>query len=267
MKRSRSPLSLLVVLTLGLMMPPAYADDIEQTQQLLSTKECSGCNLNRVGLVYANLAGANLSDATLIQANLSRANLSTADLSGANLAGAILFNANLSGADLSGANLSGADLRGTILSGANLQGAIVDGANFLGAIGLPSEIATTDNLYTLGLAEAERGNYRGAITHYTQLIASKPDFANAYLARSIARFRLGDRSGALEDAYQAEQLYLAQGNDEGQQAAVRLSQGIQTLQEASEEQRREMEGGNGFGTSFLSFLGSLASLLLRFGLP
>lgn len=259
-------LSVLTVLMLGLSVP-ANAENMEHTQQLLGTRECPECDLSRVGLVYVNLSGANLREANLIQANLSHANFSTANLSGANLVGAILYNANLAGADLSGADLSGADLRGAILSGANLQGAKINGANFLGAVGLPGEVATVEMLYSLGLAEAQRGNYRGAITYYEQVIGSEPNFAHAYLARSISRLRLGERVGALEDAQHAATLYSAQGNDMGQQAATQLVSGIEALQAATEEQEEELRGGMGLGTGFLSLLGSLASLLIQFGLP
>lgn len=245
---------------------PAGAEDLEHTQQLLSTNQCAACDLSRIGLVYADLSGADLSGANLSQANLSRANLSQANLSGANLAGAALFNANLSGADLSGADLSGADLRGAILSGANVQGARLDAANLLGAVGLPSEIATVETLYRLGIAEAERGNYRGAIDYYTQVIAQEPEFAGAYLARGAARLHLGEQTPALADAQQAEQLYLAQGNEQGHQVAMQFNQGIQAVQAASEEQKEQMQG-NGIGIGILNVLGTAASLFLRFGLP
>lgn len=261
--KSFLPLALAVLtLCVGL---PVRAENLEQTQQLLSTNQCSACDLSRIGLVYAELSGADLSSANLSQANLSRANLSSANLSGANLVGAVLFNANLAGANLSGADLSGADLRGAILSGANVQGAKLDEANLLGAVGLPSEIATAGNLYRLGLAEAERGNYRGAIDHYTQVTALEPDFAGAYLARSVARFRLGEQALALEDAQLAEQLYLVQGNQQGHRVAVEFSQGIQAVQEASEDQKEQMQG-NGIGIGILNILGTAASIFLRFGL-
>ena len=258
--------ALTTVLTLGL-TAPVNAENIEHTQQLLGTRECSECDLSRVGLVYANLSGADLREANLGQANLSYANFSAANLSGANLAGAILYNANLAGADLSGADLSGADLRGAILSGANLQGARMNGANLLGTVGLPDEVATAEMLYSFGLIEAHRGNYRGAIDYYEQVIASEPDFSHAYLARSISRLRLGERVSALEDAQHAENLYSAQGNEAGQQAAAQLVSGIEALQAATEEQEEELRGGMGLGTSVLSLLGSLASLLIQFGLP
>jgi uncharacterized protein YjbI with pentapeptide repeats len=255
----------LTVLSLCVALP-VEAENLEHTQQLLSTNQCPDCDLSRIGLVYADLSGADLSRANLTQANLSRANLSGTNLSNANLAGAVLFNANLRGADLRGADLRGADLRGAILVGVNVQGAKLDGANFLGAVGLPSEVATVENLYRFGLAEAERGNYRGAIGYYNQVASQEPEFAGAYLARGVARFRLGEQALALEDAQQAEQLYLAQGNEEGHQAAVQFNQGIQAIQAASEEQKKQMEG-NGIGIGILNILGTAASLFLRFGLP
>jgi len=245
---------------------PVKAENIEHTQQLLSTKQCSECDLSRSGLVYADLTGADLSRANLSQANLSRANLSTANLSGANLVGAVLVNANLTGADLSETDLRGADLRGAILTGAVIQGAKLDEANFLGAVGLPSEIATAENLYRMGVAEAERGNHRGAIDYYTQVTNLEPDFAGAYLARGVARFQLGEHAFALEDAQQAEQLYLAQGNEAGHQVAAQFKQGLLDIQAAREDQKEQMQG-NGIGIGILNILGTAASLFLRFGLP
>lgn len=240
---------------------PGYAEDLEDTQQLITTQKCQGCDLSGAGLVYANLSGAQINQANLSQVNLSRANLSGSNLSGSNLSGAVLFNANLTGADLSGADLSGADLRGSRLSGANLEGAKLEGANFLGAVGLPSEVATNDNLYSLGLAEAQRGNFRGAIEHYNQAIAADDSFANAYLARGISRVQLGDQTGALQDSKQAEQLYTAQGNTAGTQASTQFSEGIEAMQAAAAQGQRGARG------NFMNVLAAAASLLLRFALP
>ena len=64
-------------------------------QQLLATKQCQGCNLQR-------------------------ANLENVDLKGANLQGA-----NLSGANLAGANLTGANIKGATLRGANLKNTVM----------------------------------------------------------------------------------------------------------------------------------------------
>lgn len=246
--------------------PAAQAENLAHIQQLLSTQQCTGCDLSGAGLVYANLLNADLSGANLKQANLSRSNLRGANLSEADLSGANLVNANLSGANLNGANLSGADLRGAILTGATLQGARLDGMHFLGAVDLPEELATVDNLYNLGLAEAERGNFQGAITQFNRILEVKPDSASAYLARSLSRFRLGDRMGAMEDAQQAQQLYQQQNNQTGAQMSAQVLEGIEAVQEAQEKQEENLQG-NGIGTTVLSLLGSVASVLLQFGLP
>lgn len=243
----------------GVSAGPAQAENLEQTQQLIRTKQCPGCDLTGAGLVYASLMGADLSQANLSQANLSRTDLSQANLSQANLVGAVLFSANLTGANLSGADLRGADLRGAILTGADLTGANTEGVNFLGAVGLPTEIATPESLYNWGLAEAERGNFRGAISNYNQAISSRPNYANAYLARAIARFRLGDRAGALEDTQYAQQLYQQQNNDRGYEVATRFSEGIVAVEEAYADSQRGSRGGG----NFLNALGSLAGLALQ----
>jgi len=251
---------LLALLTFGI-VAPAQAENLQQTQQLISTKRCEHCDLSGAGLTYANLAGADLRQANLSQANLSRINLSGANLRGANLSGAVLFSANLSGADLSGADLSGADLRGATVTGSTWTGTNTTAANLLGAVGLPPEIATPDRLYAWGLAEAGRGNFQDAINNYNQALGQQPNFAHAILARGIARFRLGDRPGAMADAQAAEQIYTAQGNSQGQQISAQFTQGMQAMQEAEEKQKRHERAG---GSNFLNFLGSVAALLLKF---
>jgi uncharacterized protein YjbI with pentapeptide repeats len=254
-------LSALTLITTFSLVSPSIAEDLEDTQQLMNSKQCQGCDLSGAGLVYANLSGATLNQANLSGTNLSRSNLSGSNLSGSNLSGAVLFNANLSGADLSGADLTGADLRGARLTGANLEGAKMDGTNLLGAVGLPTEVATAENLYSLGQAEAHRGNFRGAIDNYTQALEVDPSFAHAYLARGIARIQLGDRSGALVDSQQAEKLYQAENHAAGIQAATEFSSGIVAMQEA------EARGQRGARGNFMNVLSAAATLLLRFAMP
>jgi uncharacterized protein YjbI with pentapeptide repeats len=257
-----SKLLILTLLTTFSLSAAANAEDLEQTQQLLTTRQCSRCDLSGSGLVFANLSGATLDGANLSTANLNRANLSNANLRGANLAGAVLFNANLSGADLRGADLRGADLREAYFNGANMEGALLDRANLIGAIGLPETVATPEQIYLWGLAESQRGNYRGAITYYSQALSMKPDFAHAMLARGVARYQMRDLSGALEDAKQAETMYMAQGNEQGHQASVRFAEGLVAMQDAiARGDRRAASGGGG---NFLNFLGSLTGLLLQF---
>jgi uncharacterized protein YjbI with pentapeptide repeats len=251
-------LATLAVATLLSSASPAWAENLAHTQQLLNTRQCSSCELSRAGFVLVDLTGVDLSDANLSQANLSQATLRDANLRGANLSGAVLFGADLTGADLSGANLSGADLREAYMSGVTLAEANLQGTNLLGAIGLSSEIATPEQLYLWGLAETQRGNFRGAIAYYNQALSLKPDFAHALLARGIARFRLRDMNGAIADGKQAEQLYITQANEEGHQMSVQFYEGLEAMQEAMAEGNR-----GGGGGSFLGFLGSLTSVLMR----
>jgi uncharacterized protein YjbI with pentapeptide repeats len=255
-------LLLLTLLSTLSLSTVAHAEDLEQTQRLVTTGQCPRCDLSGIGLVFADLSGAELSGADLSAANLNRANLSDANLSEANLSRAVLFNANLSGANLRGADLRGADLREAYFTGADLEGALLDGANLVGAVGLPTTVATPEQIYMWGLTESQRGNYRGAIAYFNQVLTMKPDFAHAVLARGVARYQMRDLNGALEDAKQAETLYLEQGNEQGHQASMQFEQGLVAMQEAiAQGDRRAARGGGG---NFLNFLGSLSGLLLQF---
>ncbi|MBD1848837.1 pentapeptide repeat-containing protein [Cyanobacteria bacterium FACHB-502] len=120
----------------------------EALQQLLRTKECSGCNLSgtnlrgkdlsNVDLGGANLSGADLSGANLSGAYMRNSNLSNTDLSQSNLSNANLKQADLNNADLHQANLSNADLSRANLNGADLSNAQMGGADLRGAT-MPDE--------------------------------------------------------------------------------------------------------------------------------
>ena len=238
-------------------LAPASAENIQHTQQLLSTRQCPNCDLNGAGLVLANLTGANLKGADLSGANLSRANLAGADLSGANLSGTSLFGVNLTGANLSGANLSGADLRSAYLSNANLLNVNLTNTQLLGVRGMPTNIGTAEDFYKLGVIEAQAGNYRNALDYYNQALNQKPDLAAVYFARSMSRADLGDFAGATQDAAIANQLFANQGNSQGQELSKQLTEAIVARQKPTEP-------GTGGGGNFMNLLGSLASVLLGF---
>ncbi|MEA5623409.1 pentapeptide repeat-containing protein [Nostoc sp. UHCC 0251] len=231
------------------------AANSEHIKQLLATKQCQNCDLTNAGLVMADLSGANLSGANLTNANLSRANLSGADLRGANLSGASLFGVNLSEARFGGANLAGADLRNSYLANAELTGAYLNGANFQGAVAIPSQIASPEDFYALGVAEAQKGNQPQAISYFNQAIAIKPEYAGAYLARGVARYQLLDRQGAFQDAQVAEKLFTSQNNSLGTQTAQAFIKELQT------PVNEKVSTGS---PSFVDFLGGLSSVLLKF---
>lgn len=123
----------------------AQAENPQHVQQLLETKQCSGCdlrfaNLSNANLEGANLKGADLRGANLANTNLSRSTLNSANLGAANLVGANLRAANLMSADFSYANLASADLRNALFSNASLSG-----ANLAGTMGLPLPVSPLDD--------------------------------------------------------------------------------------------------------------------------
>lgn len=230
----------------------ANAENLQQIQKLLSSKQCQQCDLSNAGLVYADLAGAQLSGADLSRANLSRANLAGTDLSGANLSGASLAGANLTGANLSGANLTGTDLRDAYLVNAKLFGTNLNTAFVQGAIGIPQYAGTVEDFYAWGIVESDRGNYRAAIENYNKALSLKPDFAAALLGRGVARYNLGDVAGATQDAQSATVLFTVQENMAGSQVSQNVVQGIQIAIDPPKARSR---------TSIGDTLVSLASLL------
>jgi tetratricopeptide (TPR) repeat protein len=242
-------------LTLMSLSQTAQAANPEHVKQLLASKQCQNCDLTGAGLVIADLSGADLSGANLAGANLSRANLTNADLRGANLSGTGLFGANLSNANLNGATLVGADLRNTYLVNAQLNGVSLTGVNLQGAIGIPSQIATYEEFYAWGVAEAQKGNQHQAIDYFNQAIVVKPDYAGAYLARGVARYQIFDRQGAFQDAQAAEKLFASQNNSNGMQTAQAFIKELQTPEETTKVKPAKPD--------LIDFVGGIGSLLLQ----
>ena len=238
---------------------PALSESIAHTRQLLATKQCQDCDLSGAGLVLTNLSGANLSGANLSGANLSRANLSGADLTGANLAGASLYGANLTGAKLEGAQLSGADFRDAYLYNVSFGDANVNVAHLQGAIGIPTGIAKAEDFYRWGMLQGQKGDSQGAIDYFNQALTIDPEFALAYIGRGVARYQLLDRRGAIEDARAADNLFLAQGNVTGTQAAQTF---IKELQAPLPSAATPKSKGN-----FMNVLGLLGSVAVKMFVP
>ncbi|BAZ39711.1 pentapeptide repeat-containing protein [Calothrix sp. NIES-4101] len=243
----------LITITTGTTVQAANS---EHLRQLLATKNCQNCDLSGAGLVMADLQGADLSGANLAGANLSRANLMNADLRGANLSGASLFGANLNYAKLSGATIVSTDLRNAYLYGIELTGVTVNGANLQGASGIPSQIATPEEFYALGVAAAEKGNKQQAIDYFDRAISIKPDYAGAFLARGIARYQLFDREGAFQDAQIAENLFKKQSNVNGLQTTQAFIIELKTPPGETKV--------NTGKPSFFDFVSGLTSVLLQF---
>ncbi len=244
--------SLACLLTICLAIP-TKAENIEDTRQLLSQKNCPLCDLNDVGLAMTNLAGANLKGASLVHANLSRCDLSQANLSYAKLSSASLYGANLIGANLRGADLRGVDLREAYLFNADLTGALTDNAVLKGASGIPANVVKAEDFLVWGMQEARKKNNNAALDYFNQSLTVNPAFAPAYLARSMTLAQTGNYPIAIEDAQKASTLFTAQGNPEGAKAAQQVIKEVKAAQNP---------GGKSSG--FLNTLGSIAGLLLQF---
>ncbi|MEB3292770.1 MAG: pentapeptide repeat-containing protein [Synechococcales bacterium] len=239
---------------LGGSIAPALAENLEQTRQLLATKQCSGCNLAGAGLVLARLQGADLRGANLAGANLSQANLVGADLSGANLAGASLHGANLTGVNLTGANLSSVDFRQAYLAGANLTNAQLTGALLRDAIALPPEIGNADEFYQWGLQAGKEKSYEQAIEYFNQSLSRQPDYAPAWMARGAAKHQLGDKEGAIADMEKSAQLFAQRNDAKNADAATKAVDAIKNPPKAK----------TSFGQSFLGVVGGLIRLFMMF---
>ncbi|CCQ69530.1 Pentapeptide repeat [Crocosphaera watsonii WH 0402] len=70
-----SIIALLGLLSPFLFNPEVKAANPDHIQQLLSTRECQGCDLSGADLTAAHLIGVDLRDANLKGANLTEANL------------------------------------------------------------------------------------------------------------------------------------------------------------------------------------------------
>ncbi len=234
---------------------PARGENLEHLSQLLSTKQCSLCDLTGAGLVMVDLSGAKLIGANLAGANLSQANLSGADLSGANLTGASLHGANLTGANLSSAILNGTDLREAYLSYAILTGTKLDNAYVQGAEGIPQNAGSPELFYNWGLLETQKGNYPEALEHYDKALLLDSEFAFVYLARAYAMLRLGNEIEATENAQMASQLFEEQNNPQGKQMSENFISNIEAFREAKNKERGNPQLDN--------FVRGAASIMLR----
>jgi tetratricopeptide (TPR) repeat protein len=235
---------------------PVIAENLSDLGKLLSTKECFSCDLSGSGLVMANLSGAKLSGSNLSGANLSRANLTGADLSGVDLSGASLYGANLSGANLIGAKIQNTDLRDSYLHNAIVIGVSFDTAYLQGATGIPNYAGTPEQFVRWGMLEANKGNYTQAVQHYNKALSINPQFSYAYLNRAIARYRLGDENGSIQDTQIASKIFEAENNTLGFETSQKFIEGIEMIKNI--ENKPEKQSG------IERVLGSIGSILFQF---
>jgi uncharacterized protein YjbI with pentapeptide repeats len=153
---------LLAVLAIPLFTGIAQAAKPKHLQQLLSTKQCNGCdlsgaNLSNIDLSKAQLVGANLNMANLVNTNLSEANLTKASVVGANLSGANLRQTNLTEATFVYSNLAQAQMQGATLYKTDLQGANLANVDLTGAR-ISRSSFTNANIYQAKLPGSVNAN-------------------------------------------------------------------------------------------------------------
>jgi tetratricopeptide (TPR) repeat protein len=223
--------------------------------QLLQTQQCRQCELADVNLVHAQLQDADLEEAKLQRANLSQARLDGANLRGADLSYTSLHGASLRGANLQGSMLVGTDLREVDLTGARLDPNALEQAHWSGAIGLLKRTQSHAALHNAGVTATESDLWSDAEELFGLAIIKQPDAAESWVARGIARERLGKRLLAIQDFNYASQLYKESGVNK---AAEQLTIAAQSLEDKSEK----ILEGNGSGSAVLKGLLSTSQALL-----
>lgn len=149
----------------------AIAQDGDQTttrintETLIRTGRCIGCNLLGAGLSDQDLSGVDLSGADLrfsilldaklvgarlVDTDLRKADMSRTDFTGANLLGADFRDTFVSNTDFTNADLTDAKFRMAELDEVNLTGAILNGTDFRLATWCDGSCICNDNQSSIG---------------------------------------------------------------------------------------------------------------------
>tara|TARA_Y100000589_G_C27139025_1_gene623821 strand:- start:742 stop:1551 length:810 start_codon:yes stop_codon:yes gene_type:complete len=247
-----------LIVIAGLIVPLALQQPIKADQDLmmlLGSKQCPDCNLADADLVHADLRDSNLSKAQLQRANLSRANLDGADLGEANLSFTSLQGASLRGANLKGAKLYGTDLRESDLTGAQFDANALEEAHWRGAKGITPQVQNHAALHNAGVNAAQSERWVKAEELFSKAIIKEPDIAESWVARAIAREKLGKRKLAIKDFIYASELFESQGS---LVPAKQLEAAAISLKEKVDKNTT----GNGAGSALLSGLISTSKALM-----
>lgn len=222
---------------------------------LLQSKQCPDCRLADADLVHADLRDADLSGAKLERANLSKARLDGADLSNADLSFTSLHGASLRGANLTGAKLYGTDLRDCDLAGALLDTNALEEAHWRGAKGITPQSQSHAALHNAGVGAAKAGRWTQAEDLFGKAIIKQPETAESWVARAIAREKLGKRKLAIQDFSYASKLFEKQGS-------IVPAKQLQAAAISLQEKTVTNETGNGVGSALLGGLISTSQALL-----
>ena len=249
---------LLSAILLGAAGQPVLASD-QQVMRLLATGQCPKCDLRGADLVHAQLQSANLQGAQLQGANLSRANLAGANLNGADLRQASLMGANLSQSSLMNTLLEGSDLREADLQGARVGEGGLRSANLEAAVHVPKHSRSAAVVHNQAASAYLAGQFAVAEQQFSEAIAIAPDSAQSWIARSMARAKMGDLAGSRADLIYASRLAREAGNE---QDAVQIDRVVARLEE---EQNPKTKGGQmqNFAAATRILIKTLAPLAIK----
>lgn len=84
-----------------------------------------------------------------------------------------------------------------------------------------------NNWFVQGVNQSREGNHAGAIQAFDQAVQHDSDDAAAWGHRCVARYRMGDKQGAIADCQQAAILYLKQGKAREHHHALKMLSKLQ----------------------------------------
>ena len=242
---------------------PSWGGD-EEVMRLLSTGQCRSCDLRRANLVHADLSGVDLEGADLSGANLSQAALERANLKAANLRYSSLFGANLRQADLRNADLRNSDFRGSDLTDAITSPNSFVQTNVDGAFNLSKVSQSAIELHNEGASLFSEQAYIRSELLFSQAIKKDPKQVESWIARGLARLKLGNDSGGRQDLSYAARLSEERGDHSN---SKRLKEMAASLKDQEKNMHKPNRGGQilGVTTNLLKMIAPLAVKVFGYG--
>lgn len=132
-------------------------------------------------------------------------------------------------------------------------------AHWSGAKGIHPQAQSHAALHNAGVSAAENDRWNQSEDLFGLAISRQPDAAESWVARGIAREKLGKRRLAIQDFTYASNLYASKG------ATVQADQ-LQAAATSLQDDVNNRQSGNGMGSALLGGLLSTSQTLLPLAL-
>ena len=83
-------------------------------------------------------------------------------------------------------------------------------------------LTSAKELFKAGVDKSRKGDFKEALKDFDRALQIDPNNADAYGNRCVARHKLGDKQGAIEDCQKASALYQLQENTKYHQYALKV---------------------------------------------